>query len=609
MLFEVAIFSFYTLFCLFSVLGYGIIFSKIIYNPSEKNIGELGIFGFLLLYFISLFFHFFIPLSYWFNFIILSLGFVVSIAKFNYFKKEIVKIKTQFILITLIILPSILIFKTHGDYEWYHLPYVNYLNNFKIIFGLVNVVNHYAHGHGWMDIMGLFSLPFIETKGVSIIALIFFYFFLLYLIFEIKNTKLKSIKIYSIIAIIYCLATYNKLADFGAEIQPALMILVIILNVIKLLNNNNSNELLSKIILYFIFALFLRIGSVVILPFVLIILLINFKHIPKSIITYLRLNFFLALFFIFFLLKNFILSGCLSYPLYKTCFDNDTVSWASPIENAQEHFEFLTAISHRWHFYVVEEANLQKREQYLEPMLKGIILDPKSYNKNKFFWLKYWSKDHDNAKLLNSVLIILFCFVCFAIFSSNRPKIFQTVNFIQKKYNLIHIGLFLSILMWFFLSPSMRYGGYPVVGGTLIFYTSIILSNYKNNHKKFNYIAIFLLLIPSLYFFTKNINRVIKITHENKFTNFPWPEYSSKSLEKDYKEIKVNGVKLNLILTSENMVQGKNIGPVMCGNVDMLCMPNERIVCISDIKTNNGYIFIKNDKPECLEQIRSNYWQ
>ena len=104
--------------------------------------------------------------------------------------------------------------------------------------------------------------------------------------------------------------------------------------------------------------------------------------------------------------------------------------------------------------------------------------------------------------------------------------------------------------MWFFLSPSMRYGGYPVVGGTLIFYSSIILSNYKYNHKKFNYVAIFLLLIPTLYFVTKNINRVIKITHENQFTNFPWPEYSPKSLGKDYKEIKVNGVKLNLILTS-----------------------------------------------------------
>ena len=121
-----------------------------------------------------------------------------------------------------------------------------------------------------MDIMGLFSLPFIGTKGVSIIALIFFYLFLLYLIFEIKKTKSKSIKVYSIIVIIFCFATYNKLADFGAEIQPSLMIFVLILNVLKLLDNKNINELLIKIVLYFLFAIVLRIGSIIILPFVFI---------------------------------------------------------------------------------------------------------------------------------------------------------------------------------------------------------------------------------------------------------------------------------------------------------------------------------------------------
>ena len=163
--------------------------------------------------------------------------------------------------------------------------------------------------------------------------------------------------------------------------------------------------------------------------------------------------------------------------------------------------------------------------------------------------------------------------------------------------------------MWFFLSPSMRYGGYPVVGGTLIFYSSLILSKYKIPDKKFNSVAIFLLLISTSYFVTKNISRVVNVISENKFITFPWPEHKNKTLGIDYKEIIINDVKFNLILTSENMVDGKNMGPVMCGDVDMLCMPNERIVCISDIKTNNGYIFIKNDKPECLEQIRSNYWQ
>ena len=609
MLFEITIFIFYTLFCLLSVLGYGVIFSKILYNSSEKNLGELGLFGFLILYFISLFFHFFIPLAYLLNFLILSLGFIVSIIKYKFIINQIAKVKTNFVILSLIILPSILIYKTHGDFDWYHLPYVNYLNNFKIIFGLVNVQNNYAHGHGWMDIMGMFSLPIVETKGVSIIALIFFYYFILYLVFEIKNTKLKSIKIYSIILIIFCFATYNKLFDFGAEIQPALIIFVLILNVLKLLSENNKIEILNKIILYFFYAIVLRIGSVIILPFVLIVVLLNFNNVLKSIINNLRLHIFLFLFFIFFLTKSIILSGCLSYPLYKTCFDNDKIPWASPIENAREHFEFLTAISHRWHFYIREEANLETRGQYLEPMNEGIILDPRSYNENKLFWLKYWSRDHDNIRLLNSILIILFCFICFYIFSKNKIKLFSPIIFKPIQNNLIHLGLFFSILMWFFISPVMRYGGYPVIGGTLIFYSSLILSQHTIHDKKFNSVAVFLLLISTSYFVTKNITRVASVISENKFINFPWPEHKNKTLGIDYKEIIINDVKFNLILTSENMVDGKNMGPVMCGDVDMLCMPNERIVCISDIKTNNGYIFIKNDKPECLEQIRSNYWQ
>ena len=97
--------------------------------------------------------------------------------------------------------------------------------------------------------------------------------------------ELKSIKIYSIIVIIYSFATYNKLADFGAEIQPSLMILILILNVLKMLSSNNINELLIKIALYFSFAIFLRIGSIIILPFVLIIIILNFNKIPKSIIN------------------------------------------------------------------------------------------------------------------------------------------------------------------------------------------------------------------------------------------------------------------------------------------------------------------------------------
>jgi len=606
MFLEIFLFIFYTFFCLFSVLGYGIIFKKFIYKPSDENLAENGFFGFLLLFFISLFFHFFIPLSYWFNLIILTLGFIISCKSFIQIKNAIAEIKIYFFISTLIILPSIFIVNTHADYDWYHLPYVNYLNNFKIIFGLVNLSNNYTYGHGWMDIMGIFSLPIVQTKGLSIISSIFFYFFILYLVFEIKKTQIKSVKIFAIILIVYSFANFNKLADFEAEIQPSIILFILILNILKLLHNNNFYNRLAQIALYVFFAIILRIGSIIILPIVLIIFLLNLKYVSKSIINYIKLYSFLILFFIFFLLKNFIVSGCLSYPIYKTCFDNNHISWASPIENVKERFEFIVAISKRWKFYSMEVANLETRFEYFTPMNNNIILDPAAYNHKKLFWFKYWSRDHDIARLLNSILMILFCFISYAILSKHKLSAFKSLNITSNHNNFIHLGFFFSILMWLFLSPQMRYGGHPVIGGSLIFYTSIIVSRFKISKKNFNFVVIFLLVLSTSYFLSKNITRIAKILDKNQFTQFPWPKYSSKTLGVDYKTVKINNIELNLILTSENMIKGE---PMMCGNVEMLCLPGERIACISNIDKRYDYIFIENNNPKCLKQFRENYWQ
>lgn len=609
MFFEIFLFVFYTLFCFFSVLGYGIAFNTLVYRDKGANIGELGFYGFLVIFFISIFFHFFTPLLYWINFTLLLIGLIISFYNIRFICKQFLNASNSIFIFTAVILTAILINNTHGDHEWYHLMYVNYLNNFKIVFGLVNIQNSLAHNHGWMDVMGLFSLPLVENKGVSIIALLFFYFFILYLLLEIKTTQLKSVKIYSIIILVYCFATFNKLADFGAEIQPTLIILVLILNILKLLHNKYTSELCVKIMFYFFYALTLRMGSIIALPIILFVFFLNYEIIFKSIFRYYRLISFIFLFLIFFISKNFIVSGCLYFPVYKTCLDNKSISWASPIEEARERYEFLKAISHRWHFYIVEEANLERREDYLEPMKSGKILSPREYNKNKFFWLKHWSKDPDNAKLLNAILILLFCYICFFSFSDRKLQIKKSLYIIPKKNNLIHIGMILSVLMWFYLSPSMRYGGYPIIGGALTFYISLILSKRTISKKIFNFVAISLFSISAFYFSSKNISRIVDKIDKNEFINFPWPEYEVKTLNKDYRTIKINDINLNLMLTSNDVKNGKNIGPVICGDVDMLCMPAERIVCVSNMKKNNGYIFVENKKPECLQQIRENYWQ
>ena len=314
-------FTFYILFCLFSVFGYGVFFKQYIFNTKTNNIGEFGLYGFFFLFFISLLGHFFIPLSYWFNLFVLIVGLLLFIINFKIFKKEFLNLKNNFYILSIFILPALFFNKTPADFETYHLPYINYLNDFKIIFGLVNISNNYAYGHGWLDILGLFSIPYIENRGVSLIALLFLYFFFLYLLTEIRNNKSIKIKFFSIISLVYCLSNFSKVENLGAEAQSTLLLIIIILNVLKYLDNRDSSEIIIRIFFYFFYALILRIGSLIILPIILFILILNINKIFLILKKYLKLNIFVLSFFLIIILKNFIVTGCCipySYQLSKS---------------------------------------------------------------------------------------------------------------------------------------------------------------------------------------------------------------------------------------------------------------------------------------------------
>ena len=285
---------------------------------------------------------------------------------------------------------------------------------------------------------------------------------------------------------------------------------------------------------------------------------------------------------------------------------NLNVSWANPLENTIERYEFISAITKRWKFYILEEGNIDSELDYYDPMQQNIIMSPKAYNQKKFFWIKYFFYDHDVNRLLNSFLIILFCFFSFFIFSKNKSDIFRSLILSPKKINLVYLGIILSNLMWFFLSPQMRYGGYGIIGGSLIFISSITLCNLKFEKKIFTNISIFLIFISACYFLNKNITRISNHFSKQSYVNNSfWPSYKTKIKGEDYITKKFNDVDLNLVLTAENIKEK----PLQCGNLKMLCLPEERIVCISSIKVKNGYYFISNDNKKCLSQFKQNYWQ
>ena len=58
-----------------SILGYGLLFNNKFFKL-DLNTGEHGLIGFFILYLISVFFNFFIPINIFFSLTILSLGFI-----------------------------------------------------------------------------------------------------------------------------------------------------------------------------------------------------------------------------------------------------------------------------------------------------------------------------------------------------------------------------------------------------------------------------------------------------------------------------------------------------------------------------------------------------
>ena len=121
----------------FSILGYGLLSQQILLNKTSRlnDLGLIGFFGFLFLYFLSSLFHFFINITSIISYSILLIGFI-SFTLF-FIQKKIAKNQLIILLLVLVIfLPISIIADPNEDFFLYYSPYIKYLESSKIIFGV-----------------------------------------------------------------------------------------------------------------------------------------------------------------------------------------------------------------------------------------------------------------------------------------------------------------------------------------------------------------------------------------------------------------------------------------------------------------------------------------
>ena len=488
---------------------------------TKDNISEIPIFGIILLSIITLFINFFFPINKIIGTTVLILGLIfltkIIINNSNINQKIFKNIFLSSIVCFLILSYSNVY---RPDAGLYHLPYISIINENKIIAGVANINFRYALASIVQYLSASQNNYIYSLEAISIPLASIFSFSIIFFIGEIfKNIKIKK-NINSLIIFlisVYCFISFGRFSNYGNDAISHLYFFILIVFIINNFQNFNiSNLKLNKLslIAIFLFAAKPFMFLIILLPLLFFLYLKNKKELFKTKLFYLN-----SVFLILWILKSITISGCIIYPVDKTCFKS--------LKIYDEEKTIIEAKSgEAWAKGWINQEN--------------VILNFEEYNQN-FNWIHTWKKVHLKKiieKLLPYIIFLTILLIVF-IFQDKKKykKLPSEINFI------FLISIFLT-LVWFLKFPLYRYGASFIVMFiicifTYLIYYSNLIPKIKNLVKIFK-IFIFICIIA---FMIKNFLRIDKNLTE--FNNKIWPDIYSEGGDYKINEFKLikNGKK------------------------------------------------------------------
>ena len=445
----------------------------------------------------------------------------MGIFLFVYYFKDIKKEFKFLILITLIaLITGIYETSNRPDAGLYHLPYISNLNENKIILGLNNLHSRFGFTSFLQYISSVFNNSLFLEKAIFFPNLILYSSSLIYFLRLATNAKISNeLKILALFFGISVAVDMNRFSEFGNDENAHMLFLIFITNFIIYFtkNNLNSKNYLKIIILL---SLFLFMTKITYSVLILIIIFIIFNS-YKTFKFFEKLNIFLFLIFCLWILKNFLISGCLIYPIENTCFEN--LLWSNNFSNKE------SLISEAW------------AKGFPDSKLKYEYID---YISN-FVWLPTWFDNHF-IFIVKKISIIIIIFFSIIIYINQNGTLFKS----SKGLRLIFYFNYIFLLIWFLKFPVYRFGS-----GILISTLAITFIYFLKNFSLIKFSKITKIALPLLIIliFSKNIDRVIDRV-QNNYINKPWINIYSDNYEKKiyYKKIYFINNKKNYYYTTIN---------------------------------------------------------
>ena len=465
------------------VLGFGLLIASLLCDKQDiqSHLNEICIMGFCLILPLAQITNFFFPINDYFFYI----TYLIALANIYFHRGQLTSLKKwifKLIIIFIIFLPFKYVLKGNEDL-YYHLPKVDFLNQFKIIFGIANINPSLSFTNGWAHISSVFNFLNGGDKNLYLSSYVFYILIILTLYDYIKTSFSNIVKIFFSILILFIIIKFNRLQEFGNDYQSMLLILLTLGLFLKYFFDSDKNkEIINKIIFFSFFAFMFRIYAIFIIPMFAILLkerwilltIINKKIVAIISVTLISTS-----------LTSFANSGCFFMPIEKSCIDKSKISWSyhNNIKDLNLHLKsFNTSYSQ----YKKENKDALSREDWIK----------------NFNWLKYHiSSERFLKPLAKTLTIILIIFVIFAF--KYRFKI-EKLN--SEKILFLSLSS-LSLLLWLFVTPLFRAGGFSYVSFFIISFL-VLIFNFKKNFESKDLrflLSIFLILVSLI-----NINRLNK---------------------------------------------------------------------------------------------------
>ena len=318
-----------------SIIGFGYLSSKVL--SLRLSLGELGLSGILFMTILSYITNLFVAHGFIHNFIFLAIG---LFAFFFVFKKKLFRKKIKLILsISSVLFIGILMYKTHDDFFYYHLPYTVSLIEFKKIFGVGNLEHGFRTPSSIFYFNSLFYLPILEKSLINsgaVYFLIFSNILLIQKIFnQLKNKRHNFILVLSLFSLLFINTIFYRLAEHGTDRSALILIFILVIYYLEGTNRKlsiiNFKHYYQKILVTILLIVSLKSFYLIYIIFILI-LFFNFRKIIFEGIFlrkfFQRVSYYFIIgttIFIFTILSN---TGCLIYPASFTCIES--FSWSIP---------------------------------------------------------------------------------------------------------------------------------------------------------------------------------------------------------------------------------------------------------------------------------------